>query len=61
MGDFMASLSISVTRKTLKELDELKKEIKEKLKEEYGFEDVSYNKVILYLIEIYRKMKSNKT
>ncbi|MBO8180491.1 MAG: hypothetical protein H0Z19_08455 [Archaeoglobus sp.] len=52
----MASLSVSVTRKTLKELDELKKEIREKLKEEYGFEDVSYNKVILYLIKTYRKM-----
>ncbi|WP_290725722.1 hypothetical protein [Archaeoglobus sp.] len=40
----------------MKELDELKKEIREKLKEEYGFEDVSYNKVILYLIKTYRKM-----
>lgn len=56
----MTSLNISVTRKTLQELDNLKKELKEKLREEYGFEDVSYNKVILYLIKAYKTHARDK-
>lgn len=50
----MAGLNIAVTRQTLRELDKLKEELKEKLRQEYGFEDVSYNKIILYLIKFYR-------
>lgn len=53
----MSSLNIAVTRETLRELDELKKQFEKEL----GFK-LSYNKTILYLIKRYKELcKSQKT